>query len=318
VSTDGSTAEQLLSHADIALYSSKATGKGRVTLYSDDLGEAAANEVRLQAELRVACRDHQFVVHMQPVVSIDSGVMVAAEALIRWQHPARRLLLPGDFLHVAERSGMMPTIGRWVLDESCRQAAAWIGRVGLMNAPAVHVNVSATQLDTIGFGEMVLATLQRHRLPPEKLVLELTETYLAEVDAQLVIELETLSRRGIRLAADDYGTGYSPLTRIVEMPVSMIKIDQQFIRAVTTDHRSLAVVSALTELARNLELDVVAEGVETDEHARILHALGITLGQGHLWYPALSPSDFDRLIDTSARLTLHAPQLPADAHCEAP
>lgn len=301
LSTSESTPGQLLSQADIALYSSKETGKGRVTLYSDDLGAAAENQVRLRAELRVASAEEQFVVYMQPVVEIDSGVVVAAEALIRWQHPERGLLLPGVFLHVAERSGMMPTIGRWVLDEACRQAAGWIKRVGSANAPGVHVNVSARQLDAIGFGEMVMATLDRHQLPPEKLVLELTETYLAEVDEDLLIEFEALARHGIRLAADDYGTGYSPLTRIIELPVSMIKIDQQFVSAVTTDHRSLAIVSSLTELARTLELDVVAEGVETEAHARVLHELGIHLGQGHLWHPAMRPSDFDKLVDTSLR-----------------
>ena len=194
---------------------------------------------------------------------------------------------------------MMPTIGRWVLDEACRQAAGWIRRVGGAHAPAVHVNVSARQLDALGFSEMVLSTLERHRLPPHNLVLELTETYLAEVDEDLLVEFEALARHGIRLAADDYGTGYSPLTRIIEMPVSMIKIDQQFVRGVTTDHRSLAIVSALIELARTLELDVVAEGVETEAHARILHGLGIKLGQGHLWHPAMAATEFEMIIEAS-------------------
>ncbi|MGZ4769182.1 MAG: putative bifunctional diguanylate cyclase/phosphodiesterase [Ilumatobacteraceae bacterium] len=295
VSSPGSTAGQMLSRADIALYAAKHAGKRRVTLYSADLGAAAAKQVQLEAELSVARSEQQFEVYHQPVVNMSSETIDAVEALIRWHHPTRGLLLPGAFLAAAERCGMMSDIGPWVLDQSCRQAAAWVDLFGA-DAPTVHVNVSTRQLDAVSFADSVLATVRRHNLSPRKLVLELTETYLAEVDATLFAQFETLAAHGIGLAADDYGTGYSPLTRITELPVSMIKIDQQFVREIGTDPRSHAVVDSVVSLARTPQLEVVAEGVETRTQARVLQDIGIVLAQGHLWHEAMPAQTITALL----------------------
>jgi len=309
LSTPDVSKNELLSQADIALYSAKAGGKRRIVAYTDDMGAAAADQVRLEADLRDAVDGGQLAVHMQPVVDVDDERIMAAEALIRWNHPERGLLLPGAFLPVAERAGMMVDIGAWVLDEACRQAASWIEQFGVDAAPCVHVNVSARQLDERGFADIALATLRRRGLPPHKLVLELTETYLAEVDESLIAEFEILAGQGVRFAADDYGTGYSPLTRIIELPISMIKIDQRFVRSATDNQRALAVVSSLANLARSLGLEAVAEGVESVDHARVLRDMGIRSAQGHLWYRAMSATAFHALLNQTAASRIS----PADA-----
>lgn len=298
ISSAGSTTEQLLAEADLALYGAKDAGKHAVELYSARLGDQAADRVRLEADLQSAFERREFEMYMQPVMTIGTGEIEAAEALIRWNHPERGLVPPDTWLGAAEGSGLMSKLGTWVLDESCRQGATWPTPVGHAHAPTVHVNVSTRQLDTPGFADLVIETLDRHDLSPTRLVIELTETYLAQIADYLLLELQTLSDLGVRLAADDFGTGYSPLTRITELPVKMLKIDKQFIEAVTTDPRSLAIVSSLVELANTLELDVVAEGIEYAAQADLVHALGCPTAQGHLWHPALPAAEFLALLTT--------------------
>ena len=179
-SRPGVTVQQLMRQADLALYSAKTSGKGQAQLYTDELGAAADEEFALETALRDALSNGELVVHMQPIIDLDTGAWVAAEALLRWHHPVRGLLFPGAFLPVAERTGMMTEIGAWVLDESCRQAANWTRLIG-DQAPVVHVNVSARQLDEPGLCDAVLSTLQRHHLTPHGLVLEPTETQLSEI-----------------------------------------------------------------------------------------------------------------------------------------
>jgi EAL domain-containing protein (putative c-di-GMP-specific phosphodiesterase class I) len=230
--------------------------------------------------------------HMQPVIDVHTGAIEAAEALIRWNHPTDGLRPPGVWLDIAERSGIMPELGAWALDRSITEAGKWINAVGIERAPVVHVNVSARQLDQPGFDTMVLATLDRHRFPPTKLILELTETFLAHVSAELVDELRHLHESGVRIAADDFGTGYSPLTRIIELPISMIKIDRQFLWNAVDDPRSQAIVSSLLQLASTLDFDVVAEGVETSEQRDLLRDLDCRLAQGFLWSRPVTPEAF--------------------------
>jgi diguanylate cyclase (GGDEF)-like protein len=303
LSTAGTTSGQLLSQADTALYSAKSNGKRRAVVYTEALGSAAADQVRLEAELHVALREGQFRLWVQPVVEIDSGRWVAAEALIRWQHPERGLLGPDTFLHVAERAGLMARIGEWMLDEACRQAAGWSHAVGPDTSPVVQVNVSAGLLDQPGLSGTVLSALQRHQLPPSKLVLEVTETHLAEIDDAVLQEFGALVAHGVRFAADDYGTGYSPLARITELPIDMIKIDREFVRSLTADRRAHAVVASLEELARTIGLSVVADGVEDLGTAAELRDIGVELGQGCLWQGPLAPGNFAELLPANTATT---------------
>jgi diguanylate cyclase (GGDEF)-like protein len=297
VSSPASTSDVLLTQADHALYASKRAGKARVTLYDADLGVDERARIQLEHELHCAFINSEFVVYMQPVVETSTGRIVAAEALIRWHHPQRGLLAPDHFVEAAEQCGLMPDLGTWVLNETCRQAMTWPSRPSTDLAPPVHVNVSARQLEQPGFADTVTDALALHHLPPQRLILELTESYLATIDDALITDLETLAELGIRFAADDYGTGYSPLTRIIELPVQLIKIDRQFIESMDRDRRALAVVTALTTLADTLDLDIVAEGVETNQQRDTLIRLGIAQAQGHLWSAALTAEAFrDTLI----------------------
>jgi diguanylate cyclase (GGDEF)-like protein len=292
----GIDAEQLLSEADLAVNSAKQVDSRVVTLYSAKLRQEAARRVRTVAEVRLAMARNEFEIFMQPVVELSTGRVTAAEALIRWRGADGALRLPGEWLALVEQSGLMRELGGWILDESIRQAAEWLDIVGPAAAPAVHVNVSGSQFEQHGFADLVMSTLDRHGYPPEFLVLELTETFLARTDGALREEFALLAARGVKLAADDFGTGFSPLTRIVELPIHMIKIDRRFVRDLGADGRSDAVVSALVRMANELGIDVVAEGIETEEQSMILAHLGCRTGQGFLWSPAIDARSFQDLV----------------------
>jgi len=292
ISTTRSTSEQMLKEADVALYAAKATGKRHIAEYTRRLGELAGDRVRIESELRTALRESEFEMHMQPVVDLDTEEIEAAEALIRWNHPIDGLRPPGMWLDIAERAGLLPELGAWALDRSIAQAKQWIDMFGAERAPIVHVNVSARQLDQPGFARIVIDTLSRHDFPASKVVLELTETFLARVRPELVEELETLDGLGVRIAADDFGTGFSPLTRVLELPISMIKIDRQFIASAVNDDRALGIVDTLLQLSAALQIDVVAEGVETTEQLGMLRRLGCRSAQGYLWSRPVSGDEF--------------------------
>lgn len=309
-SRPGETAEELLRDADAAMYAAKAEGKRRAVVYSDVHRERALRLVRLESELHRALAEGELRVHLQPVVDLRTGTTTAAEALVRWEHPERGLLPPGEWLDVAERCGLMPRLGAWVLQEACRLALTWPGGdapddgaaagAGRGGAPVVvHVNVSARQLEQDCFLSTVREALDRTGLPPGRLVLEFTETHLDEVTDALLEDLVRLREMGIGLAADDYGTGYSPLTRIIELPLSMIKIDRRFVGDMLEDVRSRAVVTTLLRLGQSLGLEVVAEGVETPAAAAALAELGCLTGQGYLWSRPLPPEEFARGLRTA-------------------
>ncbi|WP_188037190.1 EAL domain-containing protein [Actinotalea sp. JY-7885] len=278
----GASADDLLRDADAAMYAAKAGGKRRAVTFSDEHRARAVRAVRVEAELRRALELGQLEMYLQPVVDLRDGATVAAEALVRWRHPERGLLEPGAWLDVAEACGLMPELGAWILRRSCELAAAWPQSVAEVT-PAVHVNVSARQLEVPGFVADVHRVLAETGLPPARLVLEFTETQLDTVSEALLADLATLRRAGIGLAADDFGTGYSPLTRIIELPISMVKVDQRFVAGMLDDVRSQAIVTTLVRLTDSLGLALVAEGVETQEQAQALQMLGCTAGQGFLW-----------------------------------
>ena len=314
LSDAGKTGAQMLREADVALYAAKATGKRRLAVFSPDLDAQASERVRIETELRSALLNSEFNMHMQPVINVQTGEIEAAEALIRWHHPTDGVRPPGMWLDIAERSGMMPELGAWALDRAITEAGKWIAAVGAERAPIVHVNVSARQLDQPGFDTMVLETLDRHRFPPTNLILELTETFLAHVSAELVDELRLLHESGVRIAADDFGTGYSPLTRILELPISMIKVDRQFIWNAVEDHRSRAIVDSLLQLATTLNFDVVAEGVETSEQRDLLRTLDCRLGQGYYWSRPVAPEAFLAMLVEHHGAPLPQLAVPAGRH----
>ncbi|HQY32812.1 MAG TPA: EAL domain-containing protein [Actinotalea sp.] len=294
------SADDLLRDADAAMYAAKAEGKRRAVVFSDEHRERALRAVRLETELRRAMADDELEVHLQPVVDLATRRVLAAEALVRWRHPERGLLLPGEWLDVAEGAGLMPAIGTWVLERSCELALAWPTVPGRAALP-VHVNVSARQLEVPGFVDVVRDVLARTGLSPHRLVLECTETHLDAVSDALIADLVGLRVEGVGLAADDYGTGYSPLTRIIDLPVSMVKIDRRFVAEMLADTRSRAVVRALLRLSESLGLTVVAEGVETEAQAHALLELGCRAAQGFLWSRAVPADEFTALLGVEVR-----------------
>ena len=293
-------AGELLANADAAMQASKRAGKQRYTLYTGDLQATAVRSLQLRRELRGALERREFVLQLQPVIDLTNGGITAVETLLRWQHPEHGLLLPSEWLDLAESAGLMPALGQWVIEESCRLAVTWIALLG-EQAPRVHVNVSARQLDTGNLSQLVEAALDITGLPGPRLVVELTETYLEQVHDSLCQDLQAPRDTGIGLAADDFGTGYSPLTRLLELPIDMIKIDKQFVAGMLDSPRHHAVVSMLVGLGRSLDLEVVAEGVETPAQLDVLTALGCAAAQGYLWSRPVDPQGLLDMLVARAR-----------------
>lgn len=284
---DSSDADALLREADTAMYQAKSRGRGRAEFFEQSLYLQAQRRLRLTGEMRRALVDDELVVHYQPLVKLDSGRVVAVEALVRWQHPQRGLLPPGEWLDVIEHTDLMPQLGTWVLGEAVRQAADMAG-VDQSDPIRFHVNVSATQLHQPGMLQTVVRALSDVDLDPSRLVLELTETQLINAHPELLHELQAIRELGVTLSIDDFGTFYSSLTQLTTMPIDEVKIDRSFILDMHHDRRAQAIVQAILGMADAIGLEVVAEGVENEETAEILRQWGCTMGQGYLWSPARS------------------------------
>lgn len=296
VSCPGSRIDDLMSNADTAMYASKAAGKNRMTMFSETHRTKAIRTVRLQSELRRALELNEFVLYVQPIVDLNTFAVIGGEALVRWRHPTGGLLYPDEWLDVVESTGLMPALGEWILNTACHIAADWPSAAPRIGPLRIHVNVSARQLDSGNFGQMVEQALHAAQLSPDHLAIEFTETHLARIGPELLEDLRVLSATGVGLAADDFGTGYSPLTKITELPLDMVKIDKQFVAEMLNDPRSMAVVQALVGLGTALSLDVVAEGVETAEQAEALRLLGCPRGQGYLWSHAVPAHRFLEIL----------------------
>ncbi|GGM08771.1 GGDEF domain-containing protein [Nakamurella endophytica] len=298
--TDGtSTAAQLLNAADQAMYRAKDAGRDRIRVSGvDDPDHAArsaraARTLRLQRELTEAVARDEFFFVGQPVHHVDSGRVAAVETLIRWRHPDRGVLGPGEFLDVAESGDHILAMGRRALSESCRMAGDWVRALGPA-APPVHVNVSGRQLESGNLHDDVLAELEAHGLPPAQLVLELTETHMPLLADSLRKDLLRLREHGVMVAIDDLGTGYSSLSRITELPVDILKIDVSFVAGILTDQASAAVARGIVAIGEGMGLSVIAEGVETPEQATTLRGYGCGLVQG---YHYSRPLPEDALMD---------------------
>ncbi|MDO3402107.1 EAL domain-containing protein [Mycolicibacterium neoaurum] len=280
LSQPDSTAETLLRRADELMYSSKRSGKNSITLGGQFDTTTVMFASQLISELERAVRLGELVVHFQPIVDLATGRCAAMEALLRWQHPEQGLLLPDRFLDVAENSPHMPAIGRFVLHEACRQAAQWTESLA---SAAIHVNVSGRQLEVSDLYSDVTNALKSSQLTSDRLVLELTETYAGRIIQSAKADLVRLHKAGVRIAIDDVGTGFSSLSKIVDLPVDILKIDKQFIAGLPHDARCAAVTQAVLSLGETLGLSTIAEGIETEMQRELLMDWGCALGQGFLF-----------------------------------
>jgi EAL domain-containing protein (putative c-di-GMP-specific phosphodiesterase class I) len=278
----------LLRDADAAMHQAKEKGRARVELFDEVARNHLQRRLGVEGELRRALTRDELVVFYQPVVSLATGSIVGAEALVRWQHPDRGLVAPGDFIPLAEEAGLNGQIGAWVLGQACGDAAAWRNATG--RDLFVSVNVSGVQLSAPGLPETVEGALQSSTLAPERLTLEITETSLIRDLGSLTDSLLELKGHGIRIAIDDFGTGYSSLTYLRRLPIDVVKVDKAFIDRLGLSSEDSAILAAIITMGRSLGFQVVAEGVEQSEQLSALRALSCDLGQGYFFAKPL-PND---------------------------
>jgi len=272
--------EELLRHADIAMYNAKSAGGNRLQVFSPIMQAAVAARAALEKDLRAALAADEFILHYQP--QIEDGRVVGAEALVRWNHPARGMVSPGDFIPVAEETGMILSLGDWVLRAACAQIATW--RESLETCDLfVSVNVSPYQLHQPDFVPRVLAALRESGAEPERLKIEITESALIENSADTIAKMKVLKAEGIRFSLDDFGTGYASLSYLKTFPFDQLKIDQSFVSGIQDDVSKGAIAKTVVMLGRFMELSVIAEGVETREQMDYLAAIGCRSFQGYLF-----------------------------------
>jgi diguanylate cyclase len=305
---DGSAPEALIAHADAAMYCAKQRGRNNLQCFEPGMDMATRERVKLESELHAAVSHGQFELHYQPKVDTATDYFHSAEALIRWRHPERGMVLPEDFIPLAEECGLINAIGEWVLREACRQCKAW-QRAGLPPL-RVAVNVSASQFRQGNLLAMIKSALRDAELDPACLELELTESAVmtdAEESAQILGELNAM---GVLVSVDDFGTGYSSMSYLRRFPIDKLKIDRGFVKDLMTRADDASIVRAIISLAHSLRLKVVAEGVETPEQLDSLKSMGCDQYQGFHFSPPLSPDEFASLVqrraagaDAEARLT---------------
>ncbi|MGY1722399.1 putative bifunctional diguanylate cyclase/phosphodiesterase [Blastococcus sp. SYSU DS0533] len=283
--TAGVSGIGLLRAADIAMYVAKTSGKGRCEVFQPSHHADHLDRERLQADLFQALERQELVLHYQPIVDLLPRRISGYEALVRWAHPTRGLVPPAQFITLAEDSGLIVPIGRWILREATRQAVAWQQPGGWR--PRISVNVSVRQFQHPDLVDDVREALRTSGLAPDRLTLEITESLFAEDTAGTTHKLEELKALGIRLALDDFGTGYSSLSYLRRFPIDVLKIDKSFVRGIATSSEDRAVIGAIVGLGQILDLTLVAEGIETADELAALEALGVQYGQGyHLGRPA--------------------------------
>jgi diguanylate cyclase (GGDEF)-like protein/PAS domain S-box-containing protein len=296
VADDDSTASSLLRDADVAMYRAKASGKGRSVVYEPAMRDAAIERLRLETDLVHALVTNQFQLDYQPVVSLTTDRVIGFEALLRWLHPELGIVSPDKFISIAEDTGLIVPIGRWVLDEACRQVAQWRRALPGCGDISMAVNVSGRQLASANLVQHVAQSLHASGLAPAALVLELTESVLVD-DADLAARrLHELCRLGVRLAVDDFGTGYSSLSYLRQFPFDILKIDRSFVATITDADAIPAIVRGLLELGRTLGLETVAEGVEDCVQRDALRTHGCDLAQGFLFARPMTAAEARELL----------------------
>ncbi|HEX8002147.1 MAG TPA: EAL domain-containing protein [Mycobacteriales bacterium] len=287
-------ADEVLRNADLAMYRAKANGKNRCEIFEPDMHAAAIERMAVENDLRHAVVRNELRLHYQPIVDLRDGSLIGVEALLRWEHPTRGLVPPLDFISVAEESGLIVPVGRWVLTEACRQVARWQRESG--TPLRLSVNISARQLQAPRLAEHVAKTLRATGLRPADLVLEITESMLVDDADRTIAKLHLLRELGVRLAVDDFGTGYSSLNYLRRLPVNILKIDRSFVKGIGTEAELTSLTGAIVGIGRDLGLDTVAEGIEEPEQLAALRAMGCAYGQGYLFARPLPPAELAGVI----------------------
>ena len=293
-------AEALIRDADAAMYRAKERGRGRSVLFDADMRAGAVRRLEVERELRHALDRNELIVHYQPVLALNTGEITGLEGLVRWRHPERGLLDPGEFVCIAEDTGLIGPIGRWVQETACRQVLEWHEQRPDARPIDISVNLSARQVAHRDLADSVAEILDRTGLEPARLKLEITESVLVEESASATATLEALSKIGVRLILDDFGTGYSSLAYLNRFPFDGLKIDRSFVEGLGVEQERTAIVEAILGMARALSLDAIAEGLENEVQLMELRRLGCDYAQGHLFSPALPAERITELLKSDS------------------
>ncbi len=292
----GASAEDAMRDADTALYRAKASGRGRVELFDAEMRARLLDRLQTEADLRGALGRDEFDLHYQPIVRLPDGSIAALEGLVRWRHPTRGLLPPGVFISIAEETGVIVDLGRFVIARACADAARWNATRPGKPPILVTVNLSPVQLGDVGLPEFIATSLAASGIKPHQLGLEITETVVFSDNPEHATRLLEIRRLGVQLLLDDYGTGYSSLSYIRRFPLDYLKLDRQFVSGIGVDDTDTAIIVAICDLARALGLIVVAEGVETGEQLAALVAVGCEHAQGYYFARPLTRAKVDRML----------------------
>ncbi len=296
VGSASTPAEELLRRADVAMYTAKSGGKDRFALYDDTMETSLVERLELASDLQRAVDRGEFELHYQPSVVLSDGHITGVEALVRWRHPTRGLIQPADFIHVAEETGLILPIGAWVLQEACRQAAEWHQTNPQQPPLTMAVNVSARQVHQPGLPEVLAQVLRDTGLPPQCLVLELTESVMMRDGPAAVDRLAELHALGVRLAIDDFGTGYSSLSYLHRFPIDILKIDKSFVDGVSAQGPEQDLARSIIELGQTLNLEIIAEGVEDASQLAWLRSLNCDKAQGFYFSHPLPAAELELLL----------------------
>jgi len=295
-----SNPDRLLHQADTAMRHAKKLGVGKYEFYAVEMDTLVAERQAMEADLHLAFKHSEFELYYQPQVNMITGRIIGAEALLRWHHPKLGLVPPDKFISIAEETGLIIPLGEWVLKTACAQAKAW--QEATQNRFRMSVNLSARQFKQEGLVKTIAAVLEADALEPDVLVLELTETCVMENVEASILTLQELKQMGIHISIDDFGTGYSSLNYLKRFPIDTLKIDQSFVREVTTDPNDAAIAKAIIAMAQSLQIKVVAEGIETSEQSHFLRQSGCHAMQGFLFSRPVPAEEFEKLLMSDVRL----------------
>lgn len=290
--------EELLKQADLAMYQAKTAGRNTLRFFDQNMQILVNDRVALVADLREAIQQQQFLLHFQPQVNMN-GNMIGAEALLRWSHPQKGMVPPDEFIHLAEESGLIITIGNWVLESACELLVRWADDARTENL-SISVNVSARQLYQDDFVDQVLSTIKTTGANPQRLKLELTESLLVSDIDKTIVKMEGLKDAGVGFSLDDFGTGYSSLAYLKQLPLDLLKIDQSFVRDLLVDPNDAAIATMIIALSETLGLPVIAEGVETKEQLDCLIEMGCKAYQGYLFSHPLAQDKLDKFVQKNS------------------
>lgn len=285
--------DALIRCASIALYQAKQGSRGSLVYYTPEFGLHTMRSIQLESALKDALAKSQFLLHYQPQIDLDSGRIIGVEALVRWNHPELGMVPPLEFIPAAERTGMIVPLGEWILTAACQQFRVWLDQGCTLSR--LSVNISVTQFNQSNFCEQVLSILEETGLDPGYLELEITESQLLNVEA-VINKIQKLRARGVKIAIDDFGTGYSPLSHLRQIAIDTLKIDKGFIEEITTNNRDRVIVKTIINMARLMQLNLIAEGVETFEQLHFLDQHSLREVQGYYFSPPLPNYELEKLL----------------------